>query len=76
MSKKLYEIISNVMNIPIDSLNEKSGPENIKNWDSFNGLVLIDEIESKFDVKFLLEEIIDVKTIKDIEENLKNHNVV
>ncbi len=64
------------MNIPIDSLNEKSGPENIKNWDSFNGLVLIDEIESKFDVKFLLEEIIDVKTIKDIEENLKNHNVV
>jgi acyl carrier protein len=76
LSKKLYEIISNVMNIPIDSLNEKSGPENIKNWDSFNGLVLIDEIESKFDVKFLLEEIIDVKTIKDIEENLKNHNVV
>lgn len=74
MSQKLYEIISNVMDVPIESLNDQSGPENIKNWDSFNGLVLVDEIENKFNVKFSLEEIIDVKTIEDIKKHLKNHN--
>ncbi len=76
MTQKLYEIISNVMDIPIDLLDDQSGPENIKNWDSFNGLVLVDEIENKFNVKFSLEEIINVKTIKDIEKHLKNHNVL
>lgn len=64
------------MNIPIDSLNDKSGPENIKNWDSFNGLVLIDEIESKFNVKFSLEEIINIKTIEHIEKYLKKYNAL
>ena len=76
LSQKLYQIISDVMNIPIDSLNDKSGPENIKNWDSFNGLVLIDEIESKFNVKFSLEEIIDIKTIEHIEKYLKKNNAL
>lgn len=76
MSQKLYEMISNIMNVPINTLNDQSGPENIKNWDSFNGLVLVDEIENYFNVKFSLEEIIDVKTISDIKRHLKNHNVL
>ena len=76
MSQKLYEMISNIMNVPINTLNDQSGPENIENWDSFNGLVLVDEIENYFNVKFSLEEIIDVKTISDIKIHLKNHNVI
>lgn len=76
MSQKLYEMISNIMSVPIDTLNEQSGPETIKNWDSFNGLVLVDEIENYFNVKFSLEEIIDVKTISDIKRHLKNHNIL
>jgi len=76
LSQKLYEMISNIMSVPIDTLNEQSGPETIKNWDSFNGLVLVDEIENYFNVKFSLEEIIDVKTISDIKRHLKNHNVL
>ena len=76
MSEKLYEIISNVMDVPVTTLNEQSGPENIEKWDSFNGLVLVDEIENHFNVKFSLEEIIDVKTILDIKNHLKNHNAL
>tara|TARA_B110000438_G_C15816350_1_gene652149 strand:+ start:3306 stop:3551 length:246 start_codon:yes stop_codon:yes gene_type:complete len=76
LSQKLYEIISNVMNISIDMLNDQSGPKNIKNWDSFNGLVLVDEIENKFNVKFSLEEIIDIKTIEDIKKYLTKYNAL
>jgi len=64
------------MSVPINTLDDQSGPENIKNWDSFNGLVLVDEIENHFNVKFSLEEIIDIKTISDIKRYLKNHNVL
>tara|TARA_B100000953_G_scaffold260346_1_gene225745 strand:+ start:267 stop:416 length:150 start_codon:yes stop_codon:yes gene_type:complete len=44
-------------------------------WDSFLGLVLIDELESNFNVQFSLSEIVDIKTIKQIKNILKNHGV-
>jgi|TARA_B110000467_G_C17987801_1_gene298696 acyl carrier protein len=75
MSQKLYKIISNVMDISISELTDKSGPENIENWDSYNGLLLIDELESEFNVKFSVDETYDVKIIEDIKRHLKNHGV-
>ncbi len=76
MTIKLYTIISNVMSIPISKINDNSGPENIETWDSFNGLVLVDELESQFKIKFTLDEVLDVKTVTDIKRHLKNHGVV
>jgi acyl carrier protein len=75
MSKKLFDIIAQVMAVPVSEINDKSSPENIESWDSFNGLVLLDELENSFNVKFSLEEIIDVKTVEDIKKHLKNQGV-
>ncbi len=75
MSKKLFEIIAQVMAIPVSEINDKSSPENIESWDSFNGLVLLDELENSFNVKFSLEEVTDVKTVEDIKKHLKNQGV-
>ena len=75
MSKKLFHIIAQVMAVPVSEINDKSSPENIESWDSFNGLVLLDELENSFNVKFSLEEIIDVKTVEDIKKHLKNQGV-
>ena len=75
MSNELYRIIANAFSISESDINDKSGPENIEAWDSFNGLVLVDELENHFNVKFTISEIIDVKTVSDIKRHLKNHNV-
>jgi len=75
MSKKLYEIISKVMNIPISSIDDSMGPENIENWTSFNGYVLLHELETGFDVKFTINEAMDVTTIIDIKKHLKNKGI-
>ena len=64
------------MDVPVNHINEKSGPDNIENWDSFNGLLLVDELESQFNVKFSLEEMSDVKTVSNIILHLKAHGVV
>lgn len=76
MSKKLYNIISKVMSVEVSQINDESGPETIESWNSFHGLVLVDEIENIFQVKFTLEEIIDVKKVIDIKRHLKNHGVI
>ena len=75
MSEKLYNIISKVFSVPITEINDGSGPETIESWDSFNGLILVDDIESNFNVKFTVSEITDVKNISDIKRHLKNHGI-
>jgi acyl carrier protein len=76
MSKKLFNIISRVMEIESSELTDESGPEDIENWDSYNGLLLVDELESEFNVKFTVEEVFDVHSIADIKKHLINHGVI
>jgi acyl carrier protein len=75
MSEKLYKIISKVMNTTIEEINDESSPSSISNWTSFNGYVLLDELETNFDVKFSIDEAMDVKNVSDIKRHLQNHGV-
>ena len=75
MSEKLYKIISQVMKIDVSVISDELGPETIENWTSFNGYVLLYELESGFDVKFTINEAMDVKNIADIKRHLKNKGI-
>ena len=75
MSNDLYKIIAKVFSISESEISDESGPENIESWDSFNGLVLVDELEDHYNIKFTISEIVDVKNVADIKQRLKNHNV-
>ncbi len=75
MSKKLFQIISKVMNVPIDEINDQSSPTTIPKWTSFNGYVLLYELESNFNIKFSIDEAMDVKNVLDIKRHLQNHGV-
>jgi len=74
MTKTLFEIISKVMNIPIEKISDSTGPETVPDWDSFNMFVLLDEIEKEFDVKFSLEETLEMKTVSDFRKKLEVRN--
>ena len=76
MSDKVHSIVAKVFSIPISDITDESGPETIESWDSFNGLILVDELEKNFDIKFSISEITDVKTVADIKRHLKTHNVI
>ena len=65
MTKTLFEIVSTVMNIPIEKISDSSGPDSIPKWDSFNMFVLLAEIEKEFVVNFSLEETLEIKTVGD-----------
>ncbi len=73
MTKKLFEIVSRVMNISTTEISETSGSESIPEWDSFNMYVLLDEIEKEFNVKFSLEETLEIKTVGDFKKKLEKH---
>ena len=75
MSKKLYQIIGKILDVPASEINDESSPETIENWDSFNSLMLADELESEFNISFTLDEIIDSANVAAIKKHLENHGV-
>ena len=75
MSEKLYCLISEILNISKDEINDESNPQTISTWTSFNGYVMLYELEQTFDVKFSIDEAMDVKNVADIKRHLKNHGV-
>ena len=74
MTKTLFEIVSRVMNIPIEKISDISGPDSIPDWDSFNMLGLLSEIEKEFNVNFSLEETLQIKTVGDFRKKLEGEN--
>ena len=75
MSEKLYSLISKVLHIPINEINDETSPQTISTWTSFNGYVMLYELENTFQIKFTIDEALDVKNISDIKRHLKNHGV-
>jgi acyl carrier protein len=74
--KKLKQILSKVLEIDETQITDETSPDNVENWDSFNGLMLVSELENGFKVKFTMDEVLAVKNVKDIKYYLKKHGVV
>ena len=72
---KLYQIISNAFNVESSKINDETSPENLEEWDSFNFYVLLDELENEFNVKFDLDETLEIKKVGDFKEILKKHGI-
>jgi acyl carrier protein len=64
------------MDIPASQINDESSPETIEGWDSFHGLILADELETRFSVKFVFEDLTSVKKVSDIKKNLAKYGIM
>ena len=61
---KLKEVISNVLGVPIDAINDNSSPDSIDKWDSLSHLNLVMAIEVEFDVELTPEDSMDMLSVK------------
>ncbi|MDB3956830.1 acyl carrier protein [Candidatus Nitrosopelagicus sp.] len=75
MSEKLYQIISEVFNIEIGKIDETTSPESLEQWDSFNFYVLLNEIEKEFNIKFDIDETLEIKKIGDFKVLLQKRGI-
>ena len=75
MSEKLYQIVSEVFNVELNKINDNTSPENLEEWDSFNFYVLLDQIENKFNIKFDLDETLEIKKIGDFKILFKKYGI-
>ena len=59
MEDRVKKVMSDVFNIDIKSINDKSSPDNIENWDSLKHMNLIIALEEELEIEFSDEEIGD-----------------
>jgi acyl carrier protein len=75
-NQKLMMLISSVLNIDENSINNDTSPENTESWDSFNALVMVSELESEFEVQFSIDEVYSVANVEDIKNALIRHGII
>ena len=73
--ESLKELTARVLGVDKSIINDDSSPENIESWDSFNALMLVSELEKKFNVNFSMDEVMAVKRFNDIKEALRKHGI-
>ena len=71
MRNRVLKVVSQIMNIPVEQINNDSSPETIENWDSLQHLSLILALEEEFNITFSDQEIIEMLSIKIIIKTLK-----
>lgn len=62
----LKRLLATILNIDYENVDDSLSRENSEDWDSFNHLMLMSEVEKQFHVSFSLQEIENVKTYADI----------
>ena len=72
---RLEKILSKVLEVKENEIKDDSSPDNIENWDSFNGLMIAAELEKASGVTFTMEDVLSVKNVGDIKKALDKYHV-
>lgn len=66
MLKKLISIFEEVFEIEDMEIAEETSSDDIEDWNSLNHLTLIGEVEQAFNIRFSMQEMLDMKSVKKI----------
>lgn len=73
--KKLKNILADILKIDPQAITDKTSPENVKTWDSFEGLMIITKLEKAYHIRFSMEDVMGVKNVGDIKKCLKKYGI-
>ena len=76
MRDEILKVVSQVMNVDEEELNDESSPATITNWDSLKHMNLILALEEKFSVSFSDEEIVSMLNVKQIIETVSKKETI
>ena len=71
MRERVYKIISQVFNVPIEDINDESSSDDIETWDSLKHMNMVLALEEEFNVQFGEEQILEMLNVGLIIEIIK-----
>ena len=73
MLEDIKSLISEIIDISMADLTYESGPLSHPEWDSLAHLCIVSAIEDKYKIKIKMNQIIEIKNIRDIENIIKEN---
>ncbi len=73
--EKLKEILSKVLLLERAEVKDEVSRKDHEAWDSLTHLMLINEVETAFEITFSDEDIIEINTIGDLKEKMRKLGV-
>lgn len=67
---KLTKIFSSVLAVAETEIAPELSPQTNGNWDSFNSIVLISELEKTYKIKISFDEAMNIKNFDDVKQLL------
>ena len=64
MRERVLGIVSQVMGVPVERLNEQSSPDTVESWDSLNHMNLVLALEEEFGVQFSDDQIVGLLSVE------------
>ena len=62
--EEVFKVVSQVLNVPIEEVNEDSSPLTLTKWDSIQHINLILSLEERFGIQFREDQIVDMLNVK------------
>ena len=75
LEDKVMKIVSRVMEVPVEKLDENSSMDTVEKWDSLRHMNLVLALEEEFDVSFTDEEIVEMLSVEIITETMRNRGL-
>ena len=66
--ERILSVVSKVLAIPADSIDDDSSPENIESWDSLKQMNLVLALVQEFGIRFTDEKIVEMLSVRLIVE--------
>ncbi|PXY46513.1 acyl carrier protein [Flavobacterium hydrophilum] len=70
---QLHSVFSRAFEIPVQEINDELEYQGIAEWDSMSHLVLVEEIESTYNISIEMEDILEMGSVIKIKEILKKY---
>lgn len=72
-TEKLHSVFARAFEIPVEAVNDQLEYQAIAEWDSMSHLVLVEELESTYNISIEMEDILDMGSVEKIKAILKKH---
>ena len=73
MKEKVCAIVSRIMQVPVEQVDEHSSPGTIQQWDSLRHMSLLLALEEEFGIQFEDQELVETMGISNILKVLERH---
>lgn len=60
---RIYKVVSQVMGVPVETVDDQASPDTIETWDSVRHMNLVLALEEEFNISFNDEQITELLTV-------------